>query len=282
MLENSFYSVISPEGCATILFERRRPRAPGRRGAADHRARPAAPAGHGRGRARARGRGPHRSGGGRRRPARPRIVDCLAELLRSDRRRSSPRPRYRRFRAFGTPGPSRSSPPRSERRMSKDARRARSRRSVRRGELLGKVGGARAAQLGPVPATRPTSRSSGDPQAALEPAAASGGGMPHGRGHAQRRRRRSWPGPDDGGGGHVIEAPMVGTFYRAPEPGAPPFVAVGDLVEAGQAVGIVEAMKLMNEIESEAGWTRRQDPGRERPDGRVRPAAHPARAADAG
>ncbi|MEV6813645.1 acetyl-CoA carboxylase biotin carboxyl carrier protein [Micromonospora sp. NPDC051296] len=46
----------------------------------------------------------------------------------------------------------------------------------------------------------------------------------------------------------TVRSPMVGTFYRAPEPGAAPFVAVGDLVRPGQIVGIVEAMKLMNEI----------------------------------
>jgi acetyl-CoA carboxylase biotin carboxyl carrier protein len=48
-----------------------------------------------------------------------------------------------------------------------------------------------------------------------------------------------------------IVAPMVGTFYRAPAPGAPPFVEVGDTVEPGQTVCIVEAMKLMNEITAE-------------------------------
>lgn len=46
-------------------------------------------------------------------------------------------------------------------------------------------------------------------------------------------------------------APMVGTFYRSPEPGAPPFVDVGEIVEPGQQVGILEAMKLMNSIEAE-------------------------------
>ena len=48
-----------------------------------------------------------------------------------------------------------------------------------------------------------------------------------------------------------IESPMVGTFYRAPEPGSPPFVEVGDGVAAGQTVGILEAMKLMNEVKSD-------------------------------
>ena len=49
----------------------------------------------------------------------------------------------------------------------------------------------------------------------------------------------------------TINAPMVGTFYRSPSPEAPPFVDVGDHVKPGQTVCIVEAMKLMNEIESE-------------------------------
>jgi oxaloacetate decarboxylase alpha subunit len=48
-----------------------------------------------------------------------------------------------------------------------------------------------------------------------------------------------------------ITAPMVGTFYRAPSPDAPPFVSEGDLVEPGQTVCIIEAMKLFNEIQSE-------------------------------
>ncbi|HTS89474.1 MAG TPA: acetyl-CoA carboxylase biotin carboxyl carrier protein [Gemmatimonadales bacterium] len=48
-----------------------------------------------------------------------------------------------------------------------------------------------------------------------------------------------------------IKSPMVGTFYKAPEPGAEPYVKVGSRVTAGQAVCIIEAMKIMNEIESE-------------------------------
>ena len=52
-----------------------------------------------------------------------------------------------------------------------------------------------------------------------------------------------------------ITSPMVGTFYRAPSPDAEPFVTVGDTVEAGQTVCIVEAMKLMNEIQAEVSGT---------------------------
>ena len=51
--------------------------------------------------------------------------------------------------------------------------------------------------------------------------------------------------------GHVVTSPFVGTFYRAPSPDSPPFVDVGTLVKKGQVLCIVEAMKLMNEIEAE-------------------------------
>jgi acetyl-CoA carboxylase biotin carboxyl carrier protein len=47
---------------------------------------------------------------------------------------------------------------------------------------------------------------------------------------------------------HVIAAPMIGTFYAAPTPGSPPFITEGDEVVAGQTIGIIEAMKIMNEI----------------------------------
>ena len=49
----------------------------------------------------------------------------------------------------------------------------------------------------------------------------------------------------------VVKSPIVGTFYRSPEPGAPPFVDVGAAVKKGQVLCIIEAMKLMNEIDSE-------------------------------
>ena len=51
---------------------------------------------------------------------------------------------------------------------------------------------------------------------------------------------------------HVVKSPIVGTFYESPSPGAPAFVKVGDTVEVGQVLCIVEAMKLMNEIEADA------------------------------
>lgn len=52
--------------------------------------------------------------------------------------------------------------------------------------------------------------------------------------------------------GHVVKAPMIGTFYSASSPGAPPFVEIGQRVAEGDALCIIEAMKLMNEIESDA------------------------------
>ncbi len=59
------------------------------------------------------------------------------------------------------------------------------------------------------------------------------------------------PAPAAGDELHQIKAPIVGTFYESPSPGAAPFVHVGDTVEAGQVLCIIEAMKLMNEIESD-------------------------------
>jgi acetyl-CoA carboxylase biotin carboxyl carrier protein len=50
---------------------------------------------------------------------------------------------------------------------------------------------------------------------------------------------------------HEVKSPIVGTFYESPSPGSPAFVKIGDQVEVGQVLGIVEAMKLMNEIESD-------------------------------
>ena len=51
--------------------------------------------------------------------------------------------------------------------------------------------------------------------------------------------------------GHVVTSPMVGSFYRAPSPGADPFIQVGDTVKEGQTLCIIEAMKLLNEIEAD-------------------------------
>ncbi len=84
-------------------------------------------------------------------------------------------------------------------------------------------------------------------------------GMPAGPGYAQPRAApvaaAPAPAPAAEGPaapeGHVVKSPMVGTFYRASAPDAKPFVEVGDSVKAGQTICIIEAMKLMNEIESD-------------------------------
>lgn len=69
-----------------------------------------------------------------------------------------------------------------------------------------------------------------------------------GRGHGTAEGAR----PDDEAARYVpIVAPMVGTFYRAPKPDAPPFVTEGDIVQMGQTVCVLEAMKMFNEIPSE-------------------------------
>lgn len=54
---------------------------------------------------------------------------------------------------------------------------------------------------------------------------------------------------------HVVKSPIVGTFYSAPSPGAEPYVKVGDTVATGQVLCVIEAMKLMNEVESDAAGT---------------------------
>jgi acetyl-CoA carboxylase biotin carboxyl carrier protein len=53
----------------------------------------------------------------------------------------------------------------------------------------------------------------------------------------------------------LVKSPIVGTYYDAPSPGAPPFVKIGDTVEPGQVLCIIESMKLMNEIEAEMAGT---------------------------
>jgi acetyl-CoA carboxylase biotin carboxyl carrier protein len=59
------------------------------------------------------------------------------------------------------------------------------------------------------------------------------------------------PAPKPKSNEHVITAPMVGTFYASPSPGAKPFVEIGDEIKAGQVLCIIEAMKMMNQIEAD-------------------------------
>jgi acetyl-CoA carboxylase biotin carboxyl carrier protein len=74
---------------------------------------------------------------------------------------------------------------------------------------------------------------------------ADGGGVSTGEGHAAQQPLA--PASE----GHVVKAPMVGTFYRAAAPGSASFVEVGDAVQPGDPLCIIEAMKLMNEIEAD-------------------------------
>ncbi|MEN9467509.1 MAG: hypothetical protein RL081_1510 [Pseudomonadota bacterium] len=55
--------------------------------------------------------------------------------------------------------------------------------------------------------------------------------------------------------GHTVKSPMVGTFYRAASPGAKPFVEVGDSIKVGETICIIEAMKILNEIEADKSGT---------------------------
>ncbi len=84
------------------------------------------------------------------------------------------------------------------------------------------------------------------PGAAPAPAAAPASPAP-----APAAQPEPAPAEDAGPELHPVKSPMVGTFYRAPSPEAPPFVEVGDTVRVGQALCILEAMKLMNELQSE-------------------------------
>ena len=63
------------------------------------------------------------------------------------------------------------------------------------------------------------------------------------------------PVPEAAPEGHVVKSPMVGTFYRSPSPDAKPFVEVGATIKAGETICVLEAMKLMNEIEADASGT---------------------------
>jgi acetyl-CoA carboxylase biotin carboxyl carrier protein len=83
------------------------------------------------------------------------------------------------------------------------------------------------------------------PQTAAHPAAAAQAATTSGAAVAAQ------PAADAEAGLHLVKSPIVGTFYGSPSPGASPFVAPGDHVEKGQVIGIIEAMKLMNEIESD-------------------------------
>ena len=66
------------------------------------------------------------------------------------------------------------------------------------------------------------------------------------------------PAPEAAPAGHTVKSPMVGTFYRSSSPGAKPFVEVGDAVKEGDTICIIEAMKILNEIEADKSGTVKQ------------------------
>jgi acetyl-CoA carboxylase biotin carboxyl carrier protein len=94
-----------------------------------------------------------------------------------------------------------------------------------------------AAPAASTPIHAPTSSGAGALPGVALPAPASAGG--------------AGPEPDDAVELAVVQSPIVGTFYRASAPGSPAFVEIGTMVKKGQVLAIIEAMKLMNEIESE-------------------------------
>jgi acetyl-CoA carboxylase biotin carboxyl carrier protein len=98
----------------------------------------------------------------------------------------------------------------------------------------------------------PASSNHAAPPGVLVPAIAA---LPHAVAMAPRASALSSPEPpptpEAEAGLMVVKSPIVGTFYRTPDPNAPPFVNVGDRVRVGQVLCIIEAMKLMNEIEAE-------------------------------
>ena len=86
------------------------------------------------------------------------------------------------------------------------------------------------------------------------------------------------PIPTEEPGITFVKSPMVGTFYRSPSPESKPFVDVGAKIEDNSLVCIIEAMKIMNEIQAETKGTVVEITGRKRPAGRIRPAALQAEA----
>jgi acetyl-CoA carboxylase biotin carboxyl carrier protein len=93
----------------------------------------------------------------------------------------------------------------------------------------------------------------------IAPAAAASTGPPAANPSPTPLAETAEPPPESAGAGFTeVSSPMVGTFYRSPAPDAPPYVEMGDRVEKGQTLCILEAMKLMNELETEVAGTVRE------------------------
>lgn len=91
--------------------------------------------------------------------------------------------------------------------------------------------------------------------APLVPAAQAQAAAPVGAESAAQAAPAPGPAPAAEPAGHAVKSPMVGTFYRAASPGAKPFAEVGQQIKEGQAICIIEAMKIMNEIEADKTGT---------------------------
>jgi acetyl-CoA carboxylase biotin carboxyl carrier protein len=90
---------------------------------------------------------------------------------------------------------------------------------------------------------------------AAAPVAAAPPAVPHAAAPSAASSASAVSAAEDESGWQIVKSPIVGTFYECPSPGAPPFVKTGDTVSVGQVLCIVEAMKLMNEIESDHAGT---------------------------
>ena len=117
---------------------------------------------------------------------------------------------------------------------------------LERGELKVRIkfvpeGGADLSGLAHLLASQPAAASA--PIPAAIPAVHAGAGSPPAQTSAEAADEASL---------HIVKSPIVGTFYESPSPGSPAFIKIGDHVDLGQVLCIVEAMKLMNEIESDA------------------------------
>ncbi len=115
---------------------------------------------------------------------------------------------------------------------------------IERGDVKVRIKRGAAVQYAPLAAVAPVTMAAPVVGPAVQPAAAAGVAAALAAGGRAAETEE---------GLHMITSPIVGTFYEAPSPGAPPFVKVGDEVSAGQVLCIIEAMKLMNEIESDTG-----------------------------
>ena len=101
------------------------------------------------------------------------------------------------------------------------------------------------------------------PRAGLPMAVAAPAPAPVTHVHVEQHRPGAAPAPETPGNargkalpdGHVVRSPMVGTFYASPNPEAPAFVKVGQQVKAGETLGIIEAMKMFNQIEADVSGT---------------------------